>query len=57
MKPLQVAAIRLTLEMGVLDAIVERDGGQITAQELGKITGYDGLLIGARESLVVLGYS
>lgn len=46
MKPTQLAAIRLTLEIGALDAIVEKHGERVTAQELGDITGYDALLIG-----------
>ncbi|KAG8532525.1 uncharacterized protein KY384_002402 [Bacidia gigantensis] len=43
--PLQVAAIRLTLEIGALDALVSQDGEKITAQELAEITGYNALMI------------
>ena len=46
LKPLQVAAIRLTLEIGALDAIVAKDGAQVSAKELGQFTGYDALMIG-----------
>ena len=39
-------AISMLLEMGILDALVAKQGGKATAAELAAATGYDELVIG-----------
>lgn len=46
LQPLQSAAIRVALEAGVLHAIEEQGGKDISAADLAEKTGYDELLIG-----------
>ena len=38
--------MRMALETGVFDVMCEKHGESVTAQELSKATGYDGLFIG-----------
>lgn len=42
----------MALEAEVLDTIAAKKGERITAEELAKRTGYDGLLIGMSNSLL-----